>query len=372
MIPSGSTSWRRRVVKGERDLNAVGARLSERLRELREQHGLTQRQLAGVLHGEGTMVSMWETARRLPPEDRLMAYARLFATPRSFSAKGPPRLIDDEDMTEEERRRFEELERELLDLREEAQRSGDGTRVDPAPQSRVFRFNDGAPVTIVCADVPEAERPSYAAPTNLNYVRASAFADLDALLDLFGHLRAENPTEQVRIRASGELKKEEMSGHLVLLGGSVWNEATAWLSQQIGLPLKQDTVDGEEILVLDQNQKPQQFRVRRDGNVLLEDVGVFVRAPNPQAPQYTITMCNGITTRGVRGAVQCFADYQLRWRNEEYMATRFAGHASYGIVVRVEVLPMSGEPLTPDLTKARTRLYEWINGEAGLESASER
>ena len=361
------------MVSGERDLAAVGSSLGERLRSLREEAGLTQKQLAAVLGGEGgTMVSMWETARRSPPDDRLRSYARLFATPRSFSGKGPPRLIDDEDMSEDERHRFEALERELFGLRDEARRVGDGSRTDPVRRSRVFLFNDGAPITVVCADVPKDQRPSYAVPTDLNFVRASAFADLDALLDLFGHLRAENPAERVRIRASGELKKEEMGGHLVLLGGSVWNEATAWLSAQIDLPLKQETVEGEELLVLEHPQKPQQFRIRRDGEVLLEDVGVFVRAPNPQAPEHTITICNGITTRGVRGVVQCFADYQLRWRNEEYMAKRFAGHASYGIVVRVEVLPMSGEPLTPDLTRPRTRLHEWVNGDMGPGQGSDR
>jgi transcriptional regulator with XRE-family HTH domain len=367
------------VVRGERDLAPVGS-LGERLRSLREEAGLTQKQLAVVLGGEGgTMVSMWETAKRFPPDDRLTMYARLFATQRSFSGKGPPRLIDDEDMTEEEHRRFEQLERELLALRDEARRGSDGTRTAPVPRSRsdltlrsgVFRFNDEAMITVICADVPEGQRPTFADPSNLNYVRASSFADLDALLDLFGHLRAENPTQQVRIRAVGELKKEEMSGHLVLLGGSVWNEATVWLSQQIGLPLRQDTADEEEILVLEHAQKPQQFRIRRDGDALLEDVGVFVRAPNPQDPQYTITICNGITTRGVRGAVQCFADYRLGDRNERYMATRFADHSSYGIVVRVEVLQPSGEPLTPDLTKVRTRLHEWTNGEAGPEEDSD-
>jgi len=352
-------------MRGEGDLATPGSSLGERLRSLRERAGLTQKQLAEVLGGEGgTMVSMWETARRLPPDERLTSYARLFATPRSFSGKGRPRLIDDEDMSEEERRRFQQLERELLGLRDEARRGGDGTRSDPVAPSRVFRFTDGAPITVVCADVPEQQRPSYALPTDLNFVRASAFADLDALLDLFGHLRAENPTERVRIRASGDLKKEEMSGHLVLLGGSVWNEATAWLSEQIGLPLKQETVDDEEMLVLEHGQNPRQFRIsRRHDNVLLEDVGVFARAPNPQAPEHTITICNGITTRGVRGAVQCFADYELRWRNERYIASRFASHDSYGIIMRVEVLPMSGEPLTPDLTRSRTRLYEWTNGD---------
>jgi hypothetical protein len=69
--------------------------------------------------------------------------------------------------------------------------------------------------------------------------------------------------------------------------------------------------------------------------------------------------------------VQCFADYDLRDRNEEYMATRFGDMDSYGIVMRVRVSPISGEPLPPDLTKPRTRLYEWTDGEAGPEQGSD-
>jgi transcriptional regulator with XRE-family HTH domain len=353
------------VVRGERDLAAVGSPLGERLRSLREEAGLTQKQLAVVLGGEGgTMVSMWETARRFPPDDRLTMYARLFAIQRSFSGKGLPRLIDDEDMTEEERRQFERLERELLGLRDEARRGSDGTRTDPVPQRRVFLFNDGAPITVVCADVPQEQRPSYAVPTDLNFVRASAFADLDALIDLFGHLRAENPRQEVRIRAAGEIKKEELGGHLVLLGGSVLNEATRWLSDQVDLPVK-DLSNGEEVFVAEQGPKPQRFEITRKGQVLLEDVGLFARAPNPQSPKYTLTICNGITTRGVRGVVQCFCDPGLRGRNEQFIAATFGQSTSFGLLLRVSVLPMSGESLAPDLSRDETRLLQWADGRAG-------
>jgi transcriptional regulator with XRE-family HTH domain len=348
------------VVRDERDLATMGSRLSDRLRSLREDRGLTQRQLGTVLGGEGTMVSMWETSKRVPPEDRLRVYARLFAINRSFSGQASPQLIDDDDLTEEERRSLEVLERELLSLRDEAQRSED----EPIPSARVFRFSDTAPVTVVCADVPEEERPPYAARTDLNYVRASSFADLDALLDLYGHLRAENPDKDVRIRAAGDLKQEELRGHLVLLGGSVFNEATRWLSDQLSLPVK-DSVNGEEAFVVEQGHERHKFTMTRQGQMLLEDVGVFARAPNPQAPDYTITICNGITTRGVRGAVLCFSDRNLRSRNEQYVARRFAGSSSFGVVLRVTVLPMSGESLAPDLRKADTRLFEWADGEPG-------
>jgi transcriptional regulator with XRE-family HTH domain len=359
------------VARSERELMAAGSRLSDRLRSLREEvPGLTQKDLAQVFEGNVSMVSMWETGRRLPPEPRLRTYARLFATRRSFAAGPLPRLVGDEELTGEELRKLRDLEEELLGLRQEAIVSGDGTAVEASPPPHVFRLTGGAPITVVCADVPETERPRYAKRTDLNYVRASAFADLDALLDLFGHLRAENPEERVRIRASAELKVEEMSGHLILLGGSVWNEATRLLSEQIGLPLELEKVEDEEILVLRHGQEPRQFKVMLEGEVLREDIGVFVRVPNPQAPQHTVTICIGITTRGVRGVVQCFADYDLGGRNEEYMAARFGEEDSYGIVIRVRV-STNGEPLPPDLTRARTRLYEWTNGQAGPEQGSD-
>jgi transcriptional regulator with XRE-family HTH domain len=345
----------------------VGSRLSERLRGLREgSPGLTQKQLARVLGGEGTMVSMWETGRRVPPTDRLTAYARLFAAQRSFTGSGPPRLIDDEDLSEEERRRFEELERELLDLRDEAQRSGDGSRLDLVPQSSVFGFSDGTIVTIICADVPQAERPKFADITDLNYVRASSFADLDAVIDAFGHLRAENPNQEVRIRAASELKKEEMKGHLVVIGGRAWNEATRWFSDRVGLPVKQRRREqDEDVFVVKDDDTEHEFGIERgDDKLLTQDVGLFARTPNPQDPSNTLTICSGITTRGVRGVVQCFSDPGLRRLNEFYVATRFDHQTSFGLLFKVEVYK-SGESLAPDLSLPETRLFEWVNDEAG-------
>jgi transcriptional regulator with XRE-family HTH domain len=350
-------------VKSERDLTAVGSRrLSERLRAMREEiPGLTQEGLAGVFGGKVSMVSMYETARRIPPERRLTAYARLFATTRSF-AQAPPHLIAPEDLTDEERQRFHELERDLLDLRDEASRTDDGLRSSPVPRRRVFLFKDGVPITVICADVPKAEQPSHASSTNLNYVRAASFADLDAVIDVFGHLRAENPGEDVRIRAATELKAPGLGGHLVLIGGRYLNEATRWLSDQVGLPVQQRTVENEELFVVEGDPEEPEFRYKRgDDDLLVEDVGLFVRTPNPHAPAYTLTICSGITTRGVRGAVQCFADRELRGRNERYLATRFRDQTSFGLMFKVAVLPMSGESLAPDLSKPETRLFEWVD-----------
>ena len=129
-------------------------RLAERLRDLREQRHLTQKQLARVLGGADALsiatVSLWEKpgSDRLPPPPRLAAYARLFCTSRSF-ASGTPRLLRDDELTEQEQEREAELYDELLALRERAQSTGaaalHGTCPHPnsAARSGTFRTDGG-------------------------------------------------------------------------------------------------------------------------------------------------------------------------------------------------------------------------------------
>ena len=106
--------------------------LAVRLRDLRESRHLTQKQLAKVLGGTGALsiatVSLWEKpgSDRLPPPQRLDAYARLFCTSRSFGS-GAPRLLRDEELTGEERERKAGLYAELLALRERAQSTDTAT-----------------------------------------------------------------------------------------------------------------------------------------------------------------------------------------------------------------------------------------------------
>ena len=99
--------------------------LARRLRELRERAGLTQTKLGQALgDAEGPIspaaISMWEnkTSGRLPPPARLGAYARLFCTSRSF--EGGAHMLGVEELIAQERDRLEELEAELLGLRDNA------------------------------------------------------------------------------------------------------------------------------------------------------------------------------------------------------------------------------------------------------------
>ena len=88
----------------------------------------------------------------------------------------------------------------------------------------------------------------------------------------------------------------------------------------------------------------------------MEDVGLLVRMPNPLNSNRTITMCNGIHSRGVLGAVRTLTDAMLRESNEQYIARNFPEN-QFGILMRVTVI--EGETLTPDFHTEGTVLYQW-------------
>ena len=209
--------------------------LAHRLRALREGHwegvSLTQSQLGRALGGTKplsvALISSWENPSnpKIPPENRLSAYATFFATYRSVERR-PVRLLRDADLTATERAARDDLLRELRALREAALRG------DPAPESSphrgIWHFPDLRCVTIVCAQLPSYFRDQipYADPNSPDYIEAYHYADLDALLELYGHIRATNPRNHVNYRLASTLTIDDLTTHLVLLGGVDWNPVT--------------------------------------------------------------------------------------------------------------------------------------------------
>ena len=199
-------------------------RLARTLRELRESAWpgveLTQAQLAKALSADSRVasatLSSWEslTNPKTPTASRLTSYARFFATRRSVEGK-EPRLLAEKDLTADELERFRELESELLDL----------LHADTQAHRGTFSFDEG-PVTIICPEAPEEERGRLADPTNPNFNKLQRLADLDALLEIWGHVRAENPRLSVRYRRPAEVVADDLSGHVILLGGIAWNKVT--------------------------------------------------------------------------------------------------------------------------------------------------
>ena len=348
------------------------ARLAVRLKSLRtEADALTQSQLAKALGVSAPLISSWESPGKpdLPPIGRISSYARLFCTGRSFTSSRGFRLIGEDDLDHDEQARRRELEEELLTLRDAAN-GGAATQIRPADEelrrlhSGPLYFADGRPITIVCARLPPEFRRNmpYVDPAEPDYTESYTYADLDTLLELHGHLRAANPLSVIHIRADDDLSADDLTTHLVLLGGVDWNLLTRDLLGRLDVPVSQHDRLGDD-------ETGAAFQVRNGDDVqifaptlvegrLVEDVAHFYRAPNPYNRLRTVTIFNGMFGRGTYGAVRSLTDERFRDRNGGYLAARFVSRDTFSILTSVQIV--RGEVLpTPDWTVPETRLHEW-------------
>jgi hypothetical protein len=342
--------------------------LALRLRQLRQQQWpdarLTQQNLATAFSAEEKVapatVSSWEnlSSPKLPPPHRVRAYARFFSTQRSIEAG--PKLLTVEELTSDERAVYRKLETDLFKLRGAA--AGESAEEEIA-FSRSWHFTDTGRVTFVCAELPNGQTGPLADPKNPNYTVLQAYADLDALMELHGHIRAENPKMLVHFRIPDNVERDDHTGHLVLLGGVVWNEITERLSEMASLPIRQfahPKLTTGEIFVAKVDGEDKEFWPKWADTkpaVLAEDVGLLARVPNPNNSSRTLTICNGIHSRGVYGAVRSLTDETLRDANERYIATHFGNSGSFAILMSVRVI--KNEAITPDFNTPGVVLYQW-------------
>jgi hypothetical protein len=352
--------------------------LASRLKQLRQhQSRLTQAELAAAFSKEGKLasvtVSSWESLKspRLPPADRLRAYARFFATPRSI--EGQPKLLPFNELTLDEKKECEKLEAELLRLRSAASGESPG---EQSTFNRSWLFRDGARVTFVCAQLPSNVIGPFGDPENPNYTKLQTYADVDSLTELFGHIRAENPLAVVHFRTPPDVAPDDLTGHLILLGGVVWNEIAGRLFEMANLPISQvkdPPLESGEIFVANADGKERQFWPKwtdeskneskdESKKVLAEDVGLLVRVPNPLNANRTLTICSGIHSRGVYGAVRSLTDAELRDGNERYISENFGDAESFAILMAVKVI--KNQTMTPDLNSRAVVLYKWAEDDA--------
>jgi hypothetical protein len=290
----------------------------------------------------------------------MLAYAQFFATHRSVEPKEPA-LVPVGSFTAEEQHEYEQFRDELFKLHTAA--SGTDSELEAPPAPRSWYFTGSGPVTLICGEVSSKMAPAMANPSNPNYTELLSFADLDALMELHGHVRAENPGMDVFFKSSPNVVPDDLTGHVVLIGGIWWNSRTRELLDLASLPVTQrgDPRDEHgEIFVVDDSGKEKEYLAAwspADPNKLLADVGLLVRMPNPLNSSRTLTMCNGIHSRGVLGAVRSLTDARLRDSNENYIARNFPNNELFGMLIRVRV--MGGRALTPDFNTEGTVLYKW-------------
>jgi hypothetical protein len=357
----------------------ASASLARRLRELRHTRfpkvRVTQGELARALSGDEAVavstLSAWENVSKptLPSHRRLASYARFFATARSL--EDGPHLLPLTDLTDAEDKARQELESELLRLR--AEDAG-----EPVTLHQSWRFDDGAPITIICPELTKSDEVKLgplSETDNPNYTRLYSFADLDALVELFGHLNASNPRAPVTFRLASQVTSDDLLNHIVVLGGIAWNDVTRRLNASAELPVRQvrdDRIPSGEVFEIEcgpDNNKQFLPRFQKGDpetadkpGVLLEDVAMLARVPNPFDAVRSLTYCNGIHSRGVLGAVRCLTDPAVRDDNESYLEETFPGSGSFVILMRVQVF--GGKTISPRLRNPGTLLFQWPDAES--------
>ncbi|HEX4705551.1 MAG TPA: helix-turn-helix transcriptional regulator [Pseudonocardiaceae bacterium] len=350
-----------------------GGALARRLRELRKEQWpgrvVTQGQLAKALGGAKTLsvplISSWESQHspQAPPLRHLETYALFFATERSVERE-PFRLLDLTELTPAERVNRDRLLDELTALRAATQASAAPT--PRAAGTSLWHFPFDQDITIVCAPLPpdiQTDMP-YTDPNDPDYVRLNRYADVDALIEVYGYIRALNPHNNVKYRTSDELRPHDYTAHLVLIGGVDWNDTTRDVFLRVQIPVSQSarkydndfgafTVreGGDEVLY-----EPTLLS-NGENHVLVEDIAHFYRGPNPYNQKRTVTFLNGLFSRGTLGAVRALTDTRFRDRNEAYVRERFAGSDTFSVLSRVPVV--HGRVVTPDWTVPEIRLHEW-------------
>ncbi len=423
---------------------------------------VTQRQLADALGISVPLISSWESpaSPALPPEDRLQALARFYATPRSL--EGSPHLVEDGHLTQDEERVRRALIDELVQLRE-SELAPTPRRQTGALGGRFYYFSDGLPVRIIGTRLPayevepspptpelldaarrlrellgshapegidealaelerytaaapvlremvavgETRRPElersdwhvlargfdgggvqYANPWHPNAIHSVWNGDIDAAIELHGHVRAENPGSDVRWLLDAEVQADDLTaGHVVILGGTstFFGEGEIgpidYLRRRVDLPVRPEfppedpEYGGRFVVTLDADGRPDPDGPKREvhaprfliqdgrratnhGQPTLEyDVALIARTTNPLNLAATLTICTGVFSRGTYGAVRALTDVNLRSRNEKYLGEHVDLN-EFWLLLHVPVFGgvAGAQTLTPDLSRPFHRL----------------
>lgn len=231
----------------------------------------------------------------------------------------------------------------------------------------VWHYDADSTVIIVCPQLPLEMRSCLADPDNRNHNPSQKLADLDAAIEIFGHVRSASPAAQIRICSAAELDGDLAAEHLIVVGGAAWNTASSWFCSALELPIRQVTAPAqEEYFTLDGVGDDREFRpnvVTTATGVSGHDIGFFARAPNPFRTDRTVTMFNGVLSFGVLGMVRAFANPAVGGANQDLVASRPAS-TPYCLFVRVPIYNSTVPAV--DITAAENRLFEWSGPAAAV------
>jgi transcriptional regulator with XRE-family HTH domain len=401
--------------------------LSARLKELRAQLGAQlgpgraarQIDVATAIGASIASVSSWEKPSAAPlPEERLEPLARFFATPRSVGNGAEPSRLRTDLSPDEEARRVEILG-DLTRLRVRALAAGASVSdvETGALGGRFWYFPDGQPIRIITSRLsrraltsqsardpepapgeppPPHDPVPYSNPWHPNYIKSLWDGDRDATIELYGHIRAENPLSDVRFVTADRVTDEDLTGHVVILGqGDPFEGPTSttleymikrhewpWRARlpkggdaeydsefvislnDSGEPayyIAGDDAPKEEVhrpvFLMDESDEPGTRRLLEGFPQLEYDIAVLARRQNELNLSASLTICSGIFSRGTLGAVRAITDAKLRTRNEQWLYEN-VDPDDFWMLLRVPVFPNpnGARTVTPDLEREFLRL----------------
>jgi transcriptional regulator with XRE-family HTH domain len=315
-------------------------------------HAVNQDRVAEALGLTSSSISSYEKGIATPPAKRLRDYAIFFSS-RRWVEPGAPRTVSEDFLRPDEHQRFRQLQVELL-------------RLGRSPTTHDFwKFPDQARIRIACGRLNADEARPFGHPDNHNHMYLANAADIDSLFEMWGHLRRLNPTADVQYRLHG-LSSGDLQSHIVVLGNMALTQGEGRLLPNGSLPVRQvhtEGLDGEVFEATLANGTTKVFGPAFADGLLSQDVGLLSRLPHPHYPELTLTVCSGVFTKGVFGAVRCLTDRDRRKLNADYLRETFGSEPAFALLMRVSVIRDRATPprltvVSPDLRLASTRLFE--------------
>lgn len=185
----------------------------------------------------------------------------------------------------------------------------------------------GARVDIVCSEIPAAERPEYADPSDRNYLRYAKFADLDTLIYLRTRFAQLSPDVVVRDFAPSEYY-DTQADVLCVVGGPPWNAKFREFLPMLPFHFEPHPLGEDDPLVVPElglTISPH-WTAKQE---LLQDLAVLTRLTLGNGT--TVFLFGGCLTLGVLGAARCLLEADRGLRSVGYM-TNLVGQDDFVLV----------------------------------------
>ena len=204
-------------------------------------------------------------------------------------------------------------------------------------------------IDVVCSEIPDEERASFASPDDRNYLRYAKFADLDSLVCVRVTLASLYPDSRVRDFSHAEYQSDAAPDALIVIGGPPWNSTFKNFQTSLPFHFESRALGEDDPLILHElPDLPLSPSWSADGT-LLSDITLFARIHARSST--TVYLLAGCLAHGVLGASMCFLHGQEMAGNSSYINDK-VGSEDFILVTETARVGPYARP--PNLTTAGT------------------